>query len=232
MSQQTMPDAWDLPIASGQIVQDVEGDLTSAKLAPALQPGGNQLLKLGLTNIKIHKSLTAYPYTQFEIEVPYAMKNARWKALTDSLQTFIGVGKTFSECKGMRIRFGWATDITSRVPDPETPGNWIDGEIEGWRVTGVDGANASSETQGTPGSAPAEEVDMDAVLIELANGRTEADFTQEAMKDTRIKKAPEILDQVFQQNAGILAPFIEDGRLELDDDVFKIPAGEEETEDN
>ncbi len=224
MTQQ-LPDAWELPVASGQIVTDVEGDLSSAKLAPAIQAGGNQLLKLGLTNIKVHKSLTPYPSDQFAVDVPYAMKNARWIALTDSLKNIIGEGKTFSECKGLRLRFGWALDIKGRIPDPEVAGNWIEGAIEGWIVTGVDGS--ISAPIGAPSVTPVEAIDMDAVLLELANGRTEADFVQEAMKDARIKAAPEVLDTIFQQNAGILHPFVEDGRLVIDDDVFKIPAGEE-----
>ena len=225
MSQQQLSDAWELPIASGQIVTDVEGDLSSAKLAPAIQAGGNQLLKLGLTNIEVHKSLTPYPYDQFAVDVPYAMKNARWIALTDSLKEIIGEGKTFSECKGLRIRFGWALDIKGRIPDPEVAGNWIEGAIEGWVVTSVEGGTAGN----VPSAPPDEAVDMDAVLVELANGRTEADFVQEAMKDARIKAAPEVLDTIFQQNAGILHPFIEDGRLELDGDVFKVPAENEVT---
>ncbi len=227
MSQQQMPDAWDLPVASGQIVTDVEGDLTSAKLAPALNAGGNQLLKLGLINVKVHESLTPYPYEQFSIDVPYAMKNARWVALTDSLKELIGEGKTFSECKGLRIRFGWSLEIKGRVPDPEVVGNWIEGALEGWIVTKVSGTSPISSA--TPVNA---EVDIDSVLIELANGRTEADFVQEAMKNSRIKAAPEVLEQIFSQNAGILSPFVEDGRLEIDGEIFKVPAGEGVTQEN
>ena len=116
-------------------------------------------------------------------------------------------------------------DIKGRIPDPEVAGNWIEGAIEGWVVTSVEGSAAVPDAQ-----AQAEEaVDMDAVLLELADGRTEADFVQEAMKDARIKAAPEVLDTIFQQNAGILHLFIEDGRLEVDGDVFKVPAEKEVT---
>ncbi len=219
MTQQQ--DAWDLPVASGQIVTDVEGDLTSAKLAPAIQPGGNQLLKLGLTGIKVHKSLSAYPHAQFEIDVPYAMKGAKWIALTDSLKEQIGDGMTFQECKGMRIRFEWSLNIKGRIPDPEVPGNWIEGQIEGWVVKSVEGSKPAS----TPVTED-EPVDFDEVLIELATGRAEGDFVQEALKDTRVKANPEFLDQIFQQNAGVLSDLIAAGRLEIDGDIFRVPNSE------
>ena len=218
MTQQQ--DAWDLPVASGQIVTDVEGDLTSAKLAPALNPGGNQLLQLGLTGIKVHKSLTAYQHTQFQIDVPYAMKNARWIALTDSLKELIGEGMTFQECKGMRLRFKWSTEIKGRIPDPEVVGNWIEGNLEGWVVAEVGGKGTVTKTD----TETVEAIDFDEVFLELADGRAEGDFVQEALRDSRIKAAPEILERVFAQNAGVLSHLIENGRLEKDGDIFRIPS--------
>ena len=224
MTTEQMQDAWELPVASGQPMQDIEGDLTSAKLKPSPNAGGNPMLLLGLTKIKVHKSLTAWPHDQYSIEVPYAMKNARWIALTDSLQEFIGPGKAFGEAKGMRIRFAWVSDIKGRIPSPDMPGDWVDGMLEGWRVVGVGGDEVvKGAVAGNVPAEPDEPIDFDAKLIELANGETEGGFVQSAIKDITIKGNPELLEQVFAQNAGILAGFIEDGRLIKDGDIFKLP---------
>jgi len=223
MTQQ-QTDAWDIPVASGQIVTDVEGVLTSAKMAAANQSGQNPMMKLGLTDVKIHASLSPYKHSQFEIETPYNMKGARWIALTESLGKFIGPGQSFGEVKGLRLRFGWSTEITGRVPNPAIPGDWIDGKIEGWVVTNVAGKQVDAEEVSVP------DFDIDEGLLELADGQSEGGFTQAAMTDERIKKTPAVMEQVFSQNAGILAPYLEDGRLVKDGEIFRLAGKEAEGE--
>lgn len=224
-NQQDIQSGLDIPIASGQVVQQVEGRVVGV-YNKASASGKARILSIMLLDTRFLRTLSPMPDgQQFSIECLYATNFAPWGALTDSLILLLGEGMTFRSIQEKRVEFTWVEDIPGRI---QQGGQWVDGLQEGWIATAVDGKRhpeldrriANKEVQMEAATAPVVNTPpetLDDYFLGLAVGKEPADAVHAALSDDSLQNT-EYLQLVLNENEGAWSRYVAEGKLRLDGD--------------
>ena len=237
----TTPDSsiLNLTFDSGQPVRGLIGQV--AKLEEGKQSEFSRPIKFQLLQVEVYESLIPWKFPQFEFTIPYSVQGQRWEVVAKSVQAIKGkgyrIGLLQDEKSWVRVEYSDGHPIRERVEnkDPETGEvtvDWNDTTMEAWEFlaiaetrdevaagTPLDG-ETPPETKSEPSSESIPDVDLDDVLLELADGQDDNGFQQSAMTDTRIQGTGVFNDLMGDVGIGVLSTLQADNRISKGDDGF------------
>ncbi len=225
--QNTMFDPENIPLDSGEPMQKFKGRLVSITKADGPQQGNSVPMLFNFLDLDQYPdeivSLTPWPFPQYQLRIPYASKGGRWVAFSDSIKRIPGWEARMS---GELKEHVLTMEITPDHPSSrQIEGAWVQVMDEMWEVVAIDdvkGAPRAVQPVAVTGQV-AQDVAVpytgteDELLLELANGRTEAEFTQAAYTDDRVKGTP-LFQRIMAESAGVLSGLVAAGTLTLSEE--------------
>lgn len=228
--QAVLPSIDDMLIESGQEIRQVKGEVVGFIYPPAAE-GRQQMIEWQMTDVEVTDALTPWEHEQYTFQFPFKNNASRKQVLVESIKDIMGAGHTFGELKGQKVTITWLT-----FPErgrTQVAGEWINIDLEAFCVTEINGmipgkdtgtaerlaeyeASKSGGNVGTPEAV--EELSRDELLLELAVGQTIESFQRVAFQDSRVMKNTALFNEIVEGAEAILAPFISDGKLVVDEE--------------
>lgn len=208
-----LPDPDDIIGVTGSNVTKFRGKFEGIRWAE-LQAGRTPQLIWTYLDTKFIQAAIVPSTKQFSFQTPVNMEymsGDRWAAVVSSFTAVTRIDRPkFSKYKGT-----WWTCEYKPIPGrTQKDGEWVDGTIQGWVVTEVEGIGETTPEAVVP--ATSEVVDDDTLFRSIAIGKNPTDFMEAAMVHEQVKGKP-ALDRLISDSEGVLEMHIEAGTLVLNE---------------
>lgn len=231
-----LPDPENIPMESGEPMTAFKGELVSITFGDKPKQGNPPMLfnflKLDEFPDEV-KSIVPWPFPQYQLRIPYSLKGARWITFTDSIKRIPGWEATMSgKLKGHLLTLALTPGHISRHPPEGGQGDWVEVMEDMWEVVAIDDVKGAPIAVNLPNPLTIEEVAQDIavatnlteseLLVELADGKTEAEFMQAAYSDDRVKGGSfnDLFTRITTHNAGVLSYLVANGTLKIEEGLF------------
>jgi hypothetical protein len=227
-----LPDPGEMYTESGSPVLHFKGRLHQTPTWSASQSGRTPLIVFEFLDVEFIKTSVPFEADQFDFQVPcnpQYMSGPRWEAVIKSIRAITGVSIQLKTLVGKVLECEFA-EAPGNVQNAD--GDWVPGVITAWQVVAIDGkraaGKASTPTSGQTAPVQAAEsetatgaVDIDTELINLAVGKDDPTFQQDALNHPPFRGTP-TFNEVMTNGAGVLTRFITDGRLTKGDNGLYV----------
>lgn len=173
--------------------------------------------ELGFTDVEVIETSEPYPWPTIKLSISYkppqeSRGGTKFEAMAHSVRK---LGITLDDLIGKTQE--WAvlpaivrSQITDAEGEPKLDGNgkqlWGDVKTPCWQIVSAEGVGSTEEA----------EADFDAMLLELADGKTDKQFYTAALEEQTVRDRPDVVTSITDRE--ILQPLIAAGRLTRDDD--------------
>jgi len=152
--------------------------------------GGNTVIVLKFTDLEVIESVSPYPFPTAEIQISHSDRSeTRWAAMGDSIRRLLGPdeGADAMVLEGKMQEWAMLPSPTRRPEDPQNPGGyWETLDTDCWQVVAVEGAAEAAEN-------------LTEHLLDLADGKTDTQFNQAALADTKVTASPTTVTAITER---------------------------------
>lgn len=163
------------------------------------------IITFNFTDLEVIESVEPYPFPVASFGIGYSTaENTKWDALAKSIKKLFGKTPALDEIVGKMQEWHFAPCKLTKKDD-ET-GAWTLAPDNAWQVLSLDGIGSAAETA----------VDINDHILDLLDGKTEADFNQAIFTDPKVRGHADIIES--HTNRELLPTLEKAGRAHRDDD--------------
>jgi len=152
-------------------------------------------------DVEVIESISPYPFPTAELVISHSMKTeTRWAAMGDSIKRLLGPeeGADAENLAGKVQEWKMVPSPRRRPVDPDKPrGAWETVDEDMWQVIAIEGAAEAAEN-------------ITAILLDLADGKTDAKFYEAAMKHPAVMASPDTIEAITER---LILKALMDGKL-------------------
>lgn len=152
------------------------------------------VIAFNFVDLTVLESVEPYPFPIATLSIGYSTsENTRWDALASSIKKLWGSTPALDELVGKVQEWAY---LPCKLRTKLESGEWADVPNEAWQVAGVTGIGAGVGASG--GGAPAASDPTDH-LLDLLDGKLEADFHQVLFQDPELRGHPDLITSATER---------------------------------